>query len=118
MFLTNPEGVRPEDRRDSLDALKDLNEMHLKAAVEPEILTRTASYEMASMTQTSVPDFEGIAKEPKHIHKIHGTEPGKASFVNNRLLAQRLVECGWALCEAQGLFRSGAGKVVERVAQC
>ena len=94
LCLTNPEGVRPEDRRDSLDALKDLNEMHLKAAGDPEILTRIASYEMAYNMQTSVPDLEDIAKEPEHIHKMYGTEPGKASFANNCLLARRLVERG------------------------
>ena len=94
LFLTNPEGVAPQDRRESLDALKDLNEMHLKEAGDPEILTRIASYEMAYKMQTSVPDLADISKEPEHVHKMYGTEPGKASFANNCLLARRLVERG------------------------
>jgi hypothetical protein len=94
LFLTNPAGVQPEDRRESLQALKDLNEMHLKAAGDPEILTRIASYEMAYKMQTSVPDLADISKEPEQIHKLYGTEPGKASFANNCLLARRLVERG------------------------
>jgi len=94
LFLTNPEGVCPEDRRESLDALKDLNEMHLKTAGDPEIVTRIASYEMAYKMQTSVPELADIAQEPEHIHKMYGTEPGKASFANNCLLARRLVERG------------------------
>ena len=74
--------------------MKDLNEMNLKTANDPEITTRIASYEMAYKMQTSVPDLADIAKEPEHIHKMYGTEPGKKSFANNCLLARRLVERG------------------------
>jgi len=44
--------------------------------------------------QTSVPELMDISKEPKHIHELYGTEPGKATFANNCLLARRLVESG------------------------
>ncbi len=44
--------------------------------------------------QTSVPELADISKEPEHIHKMYGTEPGKKSFANNCLLARRLVERG------------------------
>src|SRR5208337_2211752 len=94
LYLTNPEGVSPEERHASLDVLKDLNEMNLKTADDPEIATRIASCEMAYKMQTSVPDLADIAKEPEHIHKMYGTEPGKKSFANNCLLARRLVERG------------------------
>jgi uncharacterized protein DUF1501 len=94
LFLTNPEGVSPEARRQSLDTLKDLNELHLKSAGDPEIVTRIASYEMAYRMQSSVPELTDISKEPKSIHEMYGTEPGKASFANNCLLARRLVERG------------------------
>jgi hypothetical protein len=94
LFLTNPAGVSPELRRRSLDALKDLNEMHLKSVGDPEIVTRIASFEMAYRMQSSVPDLMDISKEPKSIQKMYGTEPGKASFANNCLLARRLVERG------------------------
>jgi uncharacterized protein DUF1501 len=94
LFLTNPEGVSPEVRRQSLDALKDLNETHLKSAGDPEIVTRIAAYEMAYRMQSSVPELTDISKEPKSIHEMYGTEPGKASFANNCLLARRLVERG------------------------
>jgi uncharacterized protein (DUF1501 family) len=68
--------------------------MNLKTANDPEIATRIASYEMAFKMQTSVPELADIAKEPEHIHKMYGTEPGKKSFANNCLLARRLVERG------------------------
>lgn len=94
LFLTNPDGVSPEARRQSLDALRDLNQKHLEEIGDPEITTRIASYEMAYRMQTSVPELTDISKEPKTIHEMYGTEPGKASFANNCLLARRLVERG------------------------
>ena len=94
LFLTNPDGVSAQQRRASLDLLKDLNEMHLAQNGDPEIATRIASYEMAYKMQSSVPDLVDIAKEPQAIHEMYGTEPGKKSFANNCLLARRLVERG------------------------
>jgi hypothetical protein len=94
LFLTNPAGVSPEVRRQSLDAIKDLNEMDLKSVGDPEITTRIASYEMAYRMQSSVPDLMDISKEPKSVQEMYGTEPGKKSFANNCLLARRLVERG------------------------
>lgn len=94
LFLTNPEGMTPEDRRQSLDTLKSLNEMHLKSVGDPEIVTRIAAYEMAYRMQSSVPELTDISQEPPAIHAMYGTEPGKKSFANNCLLARRLVERG------------------------
>ena len=94
LFLTNPDGVSPELRRQSLDTLRDLNEMHLKSAGDPEIITRIASFEMAYRMQSSVPELMDISKESESTHRMYGTEPGKASFANNCLLARRLVERG------------------------
>src|SRR5580658_5932767 len=56
LYLSNPEGVSAEQRRDSLDVLKDLNQMNLQTAGDPEISTRINSYEMAYKMQTSVPE--------------------------------------------------------------
>jgi Protein of unknown function (DUF1501) len=94
LFLTNPEGISSEARRQSLDVLKDLNEMHLKSAGDPEIVTRIASYEMAYRMQSSVPELMDLTQEPQSIREMYGTEPGKKSFANNCLLARRLVERG------------------------
>ena len=94
LFLTNPEGVSAQSRRDSLDLLKKLNEDHLAANGDPEIMTRIASYEMAYRMQSSVPELVDIHSEPASVHELYGTEPGKKSFGNNCLLARRLVERG------------------------
>ncbi|MBX7131895.1 MAG: DUF1501 domain-containing protein [Fimbriimonadaceae bacterium] len=94
LFVTDPDGVTREIRRDTLDALRDLNQMQHLAVGDPEIETRIAQYELAYRMQSSVPELMEIAKEPKAIHEMYGTDPGKASFANNCLLARRLVEKG------------------------
>lgn len=94
LFVTDPDGVTREIRRDTLDALRDLNRMNQKEAMDPEIETRISQYELAYRMQTSVPELMDISKEPAAVHEAYGTEPGKKSFANNCLLARRLVERG------------------------
>src|SRR5437870_5932446 len=92
LFLTNPDGMSNDTRRRSLDLLRELNTAHQSGVGDAEISTRIASYEMAYRMQSSVPDLMDISKEPAEVQKMYGTEPGKASFGNNCLLARRLVE--------------------------
>src|SRR5262249_38656138 len=87
LFLSNPPGVDRDLRRESLDTLKELNSQALVNVNDPEIATRINAFEMAFRMQTSVPELMDIAREPKHIHDLYGTEPGKATFANNCLLA-------------------------------
>ena len=94
LFLSNPAGVSPEDRRGSLDALGELNALHRSDTGDPEIDTRIASYEMAFRMQTSVPELTDLSQEPEAIREMYGVEPGKRSFANNCLYARRLVERG------------------------
>ena len=92
--VSNPKGVTPEVRRRSLDTIQALNRKRLADVADPEIATRIAQYEMAYRMQTSVPELVDISKEPKWVHEMYGTEPGKASFANNCLLARRMIERG------------------------
>ena len=94
LFVSNPEGVGSEARRESIDLVTDLNRRHRADAGDPEIDTRIASYEMTYRMQSSVPELTDMSKEPASIHALYGTEPGKVSFANNCLLARRLVERG------------------------
>ena len=94
LYVSNPPGLSSEVRRDSLDTLRALNEMQLKEFGDPETLTRIAQYELAYRMQTTVPELMEIDKEPKSIHEMYGTEPGKTSFANNCLLGRRLLERG------------------------
>src|SRR5258708_1146968 len=81
-------------RRETLDALHDLNEMQAEELGHPETLTRIAQYELAFRMQTSVPEVMDISKETKETLDAYGATPGGASFGNNCLLARRLVEQG------------------------
>jgi uncharacterized protein (DUF1501 family) len=94
LYLSNPKGVDQQMQRDSLDAIKHLNQKHLDLVGDPEIATRINSFEMAYRMQSSAPDLMDIAKEPKAILEMYGAEPGKSSFANNCLLARRLLERG------------------------
>lgn len=94
LFVSNPPGLSAERRRQSLDAIRDLNQMQFDKLRDPEISTRIAAYEMAYRMQTSVPELMDISREPLAAHEAYGTTPGRASFANNCLLARRLVERG------------------------
>jgi hypothetical protein len=94
LFLSNPKGVDEADRRAVVDSVKHLNKLQLDDVGDPEIATRISQYEMAFRMQTSVPELMDISAEPKQIHDMYGTRPGKTSFANNCLLARRLVERG------------------------
>ncbi|MCA9023689.1 MAG: DUF1501 domain-containing protein [Planctomycetaceae bacterium] len=94
LFLSNPEGIDEARRRRIIDSVNDLNQARLADVGDPEIATRINQYELAYRMQSSVPELMDIGGEPAHIHELYGTEPGKASFANNCLLARRLVERG------------------------
>ncbi len=94
LFLSAPENHRGVVRRRELDALAQLNQQHLAAVGDPEIMTRIEQYEMAFRMQASVPELIHIDDETEETLKLYGAQPGSASFANNCLLARRLVERG------------------------
>ncbi|HND51940.1 MAG TPA: DUF1501 domain-containing protein [Pirellulaceae bacterium] len=94
LYASDPPGMDRSLRRDSLDALRDLNELQAKELGHPETATRIAQYELAFRMQTSVPEVMDINKESKETIEAYGAQPGGASFANNCLLARRLVEQG------------------------
>lgn len=94
LYLSNPKGVDEQIQRDSLDAIKRLNQKHLDVVGDPEIATRISSYELAHRMQLGAPELMDISKEPKEILEMYGAEPGKGSFANACLLSRRLAEKG------------------------
>ncbi|MBA4018425.1 MAG: sulfatase [Pirellula sp.] len=93
LYLSNPDGVLPEDRRRMLDTLGALNREQLAVSQDPEIETRIAQYEMAYRMQTSVPELTDLGDETDETFALYGDEsrtPG--TFAANCLLARRLVE--------------------------
>jgi hypothetical protein len=94
LYLSKPRGVDDELQRDSLDAIRTLNQSRLAETGDPEIATRISAFEMAFRMQSSAPELMDLSREPQHILEMYGAEPGKSSFANNCLLARRLVERG------------------------
>jgi len=94
LYASDPPGMNRGLRRQTLDAMRDLNEMQARELGHPETLTRIAQYELAFRMQTSVPEVMDISKETKATLDAYGAQPGASSFANNCLLARRLVEQG------------------------
>lgn len=94
LYLNDPQGIDRALKRNTLDAINEINRMHFNDFGDPETATRIAQYEMAYRMQISVPEVMNINNEPQYIHELYGTTPGKESFANNCLLARKLVEKG------------------------
>lgn len=94
LFLKDPVGMDRDVRKASIDAINEINKNAYEEFKDPEILSRIAQYEMAYRMQVSVPDVMNIDTEPEYIQQMYGSQPGKASFANNVLLARKLVEKG------------------------
>jgi hypothetical protein len=95
LYLTNPPGMSREVRRELLDDIAQLNQMHLEEYGDPEIATRISQYEMAYRMQASVPELTDFSREPAHVLAMYGPDarqPG--TFAYNCLMARRLVERG------------------------
>ena len=75
-----PTGMDAAQRRRTLDAIRQLNELQLREIGYRETLTRIEQYEMAYRMQTSVPELMDISSEPKHIHDLYGTQPGQSGL--------------------------------------
>jgi len=94
LFLANPPGIDRQLQGDAIEAIRELNQHRLSIVGDPEIATRTSSFEMAFRMQASAPELMDLSTESKDMLDMYGAEPGKSSFANNCLLARRLVERG------------------------
>ena len=95
LYLGNPDGVSPSNRRMLLDRLRELHQHQMASTPDVEIQSRIDHYEMAYSMQTSVPEATDISGEPQHVLDDYGpdvTKPG--TFAANCLQARRLAERG------------------------
>jgi hypothetical protein len=95
LYLSNPDGMSRQMRRQWLDDISQLNQKHLDDYGDPEIATRIAQYEMAFKMQASVPELTDLSDEPQWVFDMYGPgvkEPG--TFAHHCLLARRLAERG------------------------
>jgi hypothetical protein len=95
MFINNPVGVNEKVRRNTLDALRALNEMNFRTLGDPETHTRIQQYELAFRMQASVPELLDISGESAAASALYGDDVKKpGTFANTALLARRLIERG------------------------
>ncbi|MFO0849625.1 MAG: DUF1501 domain-containing protein [Gemmataceae bacterium] len=94
LYVSDPAGMPRDLRRQTIDAIGDLNKLQADELAHPDTLTRISQYELAFRMQTAVPEVMDIGRESKEILDDYGAKPGAASFANNCLLARRLVEKG------------------------
>ena len=93
LYLENPPGIDPTNRKSQLDRLFELEKINHENLGDPEILARMAQYEMAFRMQTSVPEIMNVEGEPDYIYDMYGEDsrvPG--TYAANCLLARRLAE--------------------------
>ncbi len=95
LYLSNPDGVSREQRREMLDGLAEMNHFANERYQDPEITTRISQYEMAYQMQMSVPELTDLSNEPQSVLDLYGPDVRrKGSYAYNCLMARRLAERG------------------------
>ena len=95
LYLSNPNGVSREMRRNMLDGISRINLAKKRETGDLEIDARIAQYEMAYRMQTSVPELVDLTNEPQHVLDLYGEDAlKKGTFAHNCLIARRLSERG------------------------
>ena len=92
--VNSPAGVDAALQRETLDAVKGLNQRRLASQGDPEITTRIAAYEMAFRLQSSAPELMDLKSESKETLELYGCDPDKPSFARACLLSRRMIERG------------------------
>jgi hypothetical protein len=95
LYLSDPQGVDREVRRQMLDAVNAINRQTYEELGDPETNSRISQYEMAYRMQASVPELADLSKEPESTWDLYGADakiPG--TFAYNCLMARRLAERG------------------------
>lgn len=111
--LSPPAGVTKAGDDAARLLLQRMNARHLaKNPGDGKLAARIASYELAARMQLSVPEISDLSTEPAHILKLYGaddaTNPNKAGFARNCILARRLIERGVRFVQVfNGAYASG-----------
>jgi hypothetical protein len=94
--LSMPPGVTPMQRRQQLDLLNRLGELHQDGLPpQSELSARLASYELAFRMQAHAPEAVDLAQETAATKERYGlNNPKTEKFGRRCLLARRLVERG------------------------
>lgn len=94
--LKPPVQLTPTIQRQQLDALAQLNQMHLQdRASQADLAARIESFELAFRMQAKAPETLDLADEPDHIHKLYGIgDPKCDHFARQCLMTRRFLERG------------------------
>ncbi|TWT62210.1 DUF1501 domain-containing protein [Rubinisphaera italica] len=108
-----PPKISSEADREARQLLQRMNERHLdKHPGDSKLAARIASYELAARMQLSVPEITDLDSEPAHILKSYGADdesnPIRAAFARNCILARRMIESGVRFVQLfNGAYASG-----------
>ncbi len=111
--LTPPAGITTDQNQAARSLLQQMNVRHLeKHPGDGKLAARIASYELAARMQLSVPQIGDLSSEPAHVLKSYGADnasnPIKAGFAKNCILARRLIESGVRFVQLfNGAYASG-----------
>jgi uncharacterized protein (DUF1501 family) len=106
-------GISSDADHAARELLRSMNHRHLEQhGGDSRLAARIASYELAARMQLSVPEVSDLAAEPEHILKLYGaddeSQPIKAAFARNCILARRLLERGVRFVQLfNGAYASG-----------
>lgn len=93
LYLSNPPGVDPTQRKRMLGYLEKFNQRTLESLGDPDTQTRIDQYEMAFRMQTSVPELTDIQGESKETLEMYGPDVEKpGTYARSCLLARRMIE--------------------------
>jgi hypothetical protein len=112
--LPRPRKLGAAADRAGRDFLRLLNDEHLRRHPgDTELSARIAAYELAARMQLSAPAISELSKEPKAIRDMYGaddSDPNRAGFARNCLLARRLLEKGVRFVQVfNGAYAMGEG---------
>ncbi len=105
--LSNPEGIDRVAQRASIEAINDLNRLHMREMHDSELASRINAYELAFRMQSAAPELSDLSDETQATLDEYGVdrvEPKIQSnlggvglfgpFARNCLLARRMIERG------------------------
>jgi hypothetical protein len=113
MNLHRPAGTSALTDMATRGFLQKLNEHHLQRFPgDSELAARISSYELSARMQLSVPEVTDLSTEPKSILREYGADdtsnPLKAGFAKNCILARRLLEQGVRFVQLfNGAYQTG-----------
>ncbi|MEA3209829.1 MAG: hypothetical protein QOE70_2886 [Chthoniobacter sp.] len=111
--LAPPPKITKGDDHAARALLQRMNARHLEQHPgDGKLAARIASYELAARMQLSVPEISDLSTEPAHILKLYGADdasnPNKAGFARNCILARRMIERGVRFVQLfNGAYASG-----------